>query len=180
MSNFFMRSVFHGMKETEKGKFRRCLRRRYQVHLADPPTTLNLVMTSTKRKLEASLDGLADNLPSLVCFLYKVHDLFAITFFPSSSRSFHIPFIACALQSFIPHITMVSLTRRLLASAFIALSAIVPTVHPLNTGFPYETQKIRGVNLGGWLVLEASVPSHIVMTGSIMTHFSAMAQAFPI
>ena len=93
MSNFFMRSVFHGMKETEKGKFRRCLRRRYQVHLADPPTTLNLVMTSTKRKLEASLDGLADNLPSLVCFLYKVHDLFAITFFPSSSRSFLIPFL---------------------------------------------------------------------------------------
>jgi len=76
---------------------------------------------------------------------------------------------------------MVSLTRRLLASALIAFSAIVPTVHPLNTGFPYETQKVRGVNLGGWLVLEASRPlAHIVMTGSITTRLSAMAQAFPI
>jgi len=77
---------------------------------------------------------------------------------------------------------MVSLTRRLLASAFIAFSAIVPTVHPLNTGFPYETQKVRGVNLGGWLVLEASSRplAHIVMTGSITTRLSAMAQAFPI
>ena len=53
---------------------------------------------------------------------------------------------------------MVSLTRRLLASALIVFYMIVPSVHPLNTGFPYETQKIRGVNLGGWLVLEASRP----------------------
>ena len=75
---------------------------------------------------------------------------------------------------------MVSLTRRLLASALIVFSTIIPSVHPLNTGFPYETQKIRGVNLGGWLVLEASRPSHIVMTVSITTRLSALAQAFPI
>ena len=78
---------------------------------------------------------------------------------PSTSCSFHIPFIACSPpQSFIHYNTMVSLTRRLLASALIVFFTIIPSVHPLNTGFPYETQKIRGVNLGGWLVLEASRP----------------------
>jgi hypothetical protein len=69
--------------------------------------------------------------------------------------SSHIP---CGPPFFYSLQTMVSLTRRLLASALITFSVIVPTVHPFNTGFPYETQKVRGVNLGGWLVLEASRP----------------------
>lgn len=49
----------------------------------------------------------------------------------------------------------------------ITLSTIVPTVHALSTGFPYETQKIRGVNLGGWLVLERWLkPSLFEATGN--------------
>jgi glucan 1,3-beta-glucosidase len=48
---------------------------------------------------------------------------------------------------------MVKLTRALAAS-LVGLSTLLPAIQALTTGFPYESQKIRGVNLGGWLVLE--------------------------
>lgn len=31
-----------------------------------------------------------------------------------------------------------------------------PLANPISPGFPYGSQKVRGVNLGGWLVLEVS------------------------
>ena len=31
-----------------------------------------------------------------------------------------------------------------------------PLDNPISPGFPYGSQKVRGVNLGGWLVLEVS------------------------
>lgn len=31
---------------------------------------------------------------------------------------------------------------------------LTPTVSAITYGFPYGSQKVRGVNLGGWLVLE--------------------------
>lgn len=37
-----------------------------------------------------------------------------------------------------------------LATAFYLL----PSITALVFGFPYGSQKVRGVNLGGWLVLE--------------------------
>jgi hypothetical protein len=33
---------------------------------------------------------------------------------------------------------------------------LLPAALGLNPGFPYGSQKVRGVNLGGWLVLEVS------------------------
>jgi glucan 1,3-beta-glucosidase len=38
--------------------------------------------------------------------------------------------------------------------AFVACLAIVPAIVALEYGFPYGKEKIRGVNLGGWLVIE--------------------------
>jgi len=38
--------------------------------------------------------------------------------------------------------------------AFIGGISLLPTVLSLSFGFPYGAQKVRGVNLGGWLVLE--------------------------
>ena len=31
---------------------------------------------------------------------------------------------------------------------------LLPATFGLNLGFPYGSEKVRGVNLGGWLVLE--------------------------
>lgn len=61
---------------------------------------------------------------------------------------------------------MVRLTRAFAAS-LVALSTLLPAIRALTTGFPYETQKIRGVNLGGWLVLEPWItPSLFDNTGN--------------
>jgi len=38
--------------------------------------------------------------------------------------------------------------------AFIGGFSLLPAVFSLSYGFPYGGQKVRGVNLGGWLVLE--------------------------
>ena len=47
---------------------------------------------------------------------------------------------------------MVALIRSI---AFAALNlSLIPSICALNFGFPYGSQKVRGVNLGGWLVLE--------------------------
>lgn len=46
---------------------------------------------------------------------------------------------------------MVSLPALLLAA--LGLAAYHPA-QAITPGFPYGTQKVRGVNLGGWLVLE--------------------------
>lgn len=60
---------------------------------------------------------------------------------------------------------MIRLTGlRTLLSAMVGLS-VVNSV--LGWGFPYGQEKVRGVNLGGWLVLEVGIclfqnPSHEV------------------
>jgi len=38
--------------------------------------------------------------------------------------------------------------------AFIGGISLLPAVLSLSFGFPYGAQKVRGVNLGGWLLLE--------------------------
>jgi hypothetical protein len=43
--------------------------------------------------------------------------------------------------------------RLLLAAALLGLS-LLPSVLPFSPGFPYGKTRVRGVNLGGWLVLE--------------------------
>lgn len=67
-----------------------------------------------------------------------------------------------------------ALFKRLVAvcAVFLAGSVVhaAPTDNPINPGFPYGSQKVRGVNLGGWLVLEVcSFPSRV---------FRAIVRAF--
>lgn len=42
--------------------------------------------------------------------------------------------------------------------AFLALATVLPGLFALDYGFPYGKEKVRGVNLGGWLVIEVCVP----------------------
>jgi glucan 1,3-beta-glucosidase len=46
---------------------------------------------------------------------------------------------------------------RAVVTAALGLSAFT-SVFAVNPGFPYGSQKVRGVNLGGWLVLEVRFP----------------------
>ena len=39
-------------------------------------------------------------------------------------------------------------------AALICSSTVVSNIYAFTPGFPYDSQKVRGVNLGGWLVLE--------------------------
>ena len=50
--------------------------------------------------------------------------------------------------------------RLVLAAALLGLS-LLPYVFPFTPGFPYGSEIVRGVNLGGWLVLEVCVYSTI-------------------
>lgn len=43
--------------------------------------------------------------------------------------------------------------------AFFALASVIPSLFAMDFGFPYGTEKIRGVNLGGWLVIEVCCSS---------------------
>jgi len=52
-------------------------------------------------------------------------------------------------------------------SAFLALVALVRADNPISPGFPYGSEKVRGVNIGGWLVLEPWItPSMFDATGN--------------
>lgn len=42
----------------------------------------------------------------------------------------------------------------LLVFSFLQSCRTAPSDNPISPGFPYGSQKVRGVNLGGWLVLE--------------------------
>lgn len=48
---------------------------------------------------------------------------------------------------------MISSMRSTLSLALLGLS-LLPSALSFTPGFPYGTEKVRGVNLGGWLVLE--------------------------
>lgn len=52
----------------------------------------------------------------------------------------------------------------------LGLSALIP-VFAVTPGFPYGSQKVRGVNLGGWLVLEVNVPVHISSCSALIGIF---------
>ena len=54
-----------------------------------------------------------------------------------------------------------------LASIFLLQTHSVRADNPISPGFPYGSQKVRGVNLGGWLVLEPWItPSMFDDTGN--------------
>ena len=39
-------------------------------------------------------------------------------------------------------------------TAVICSSSVLTSIYAISPSFPYDSKKIRGVNLGGWLVLE--------------------------
>lgn len=54
-----------------------------------------------------------------------------------------------------------------LAAASVLFSRVVRADSPINPGFPYGSEKVRGVNIGGWLVLEPWItPSLFDDTGN--------------
>lgn len=59
---------------------------------------------------------------------------------------------------------------RVAVAALLALATLLsPTRadNPISPGFPYGSEKVRGVNLGGWLVLEPWItPSMFDATGN--------------
>ncbi|EPQ60446.1 glycoside hydrolase [Gloeophyllum trabeum ATCC 11539] len=59
--------------------------------------------------------------------------------------------------------------RSVIAAGLLGLSLLTRVLgdNPINPGFPYGAQKVRGVNLGGWLVLEPWItPSLFDQTGN--------------
>ncbi|KAF8921967.1 glycoside hydrolase superfamily [Mucidula mucida] len=61
---------------------------------------------------------------------------------------------------------MASPVMRTIAAALCGFTLLSP-VYAFNPTFPYGSQKVRGVNLGGWLVLEPWVtPSLFENTGN--------------
>jgi hypothetical protein len=58
---------------------------------------------------------------------------------------------------FIPSFFFLSLAMYIILPrlvAVISVLSLLPVALSLRFGFPYGSQKVRGVNLGGWLVLE--------------------------
>lgn len=53
---------------------------------------------------------------------------------------------------------------RIIATAVFGLSLLPSLWAAISPGFPYGSQKVRGVNLGGWLVLEVRLLYHIRYT----------------
>lgn len=59
------------------------------------------------------------------------------------------------------------LTALALASTLLLHLSPVRADNPVSPGFPYGSQKVRGVNIGGWLVLEPWItPSMFDATGN--------------
>ena len=53
-------------------------------------------------------------------------------------------------------------------SLLAALCLLVPpSVFAISPGFPYGSQTVRGVNLGGWLVLEVC-PLELILRSTIL------------
>jgi hypothetical protein len=45
----------------------------------------------------------------------------------------------------------------MLASAYTLLACLLPAALAFSPGFPYGSQKVRGVSLGGWLLIEVRI-----------------------
>ena len=72
--------------------------------------------------------------------------------------------------------SMVFSFGRLSAISLLALTVFTrgaPADNPINPGFPYGSQKVRGVNLGGWLVLEVRI-----LARRVTTYVRVMTYAF--
>jgi len=64
-----------------------------------------------------------------------------------------------------------------LARTLVAVASalyFLPSIAALTFGFPYGSQKVRGVNLGGWLVLEVGYDTNLLLlveASNPLSHF---------
>ena len=54
----------------------------------------------------------------------------------------------------------------MLASAYTLLAYLLPAAFAFSPSFPYGTQKVRGVSVGGWLLTEVRMPSSFLFLSS--------------
>ena len=57
----------------------------------------------------------------------------------------------------------------------LALAVFSSTAGAINPGFPYGSTKVRGVNLGGWLVLEVRASRTLSITLGLLTRAFAFS-----
>lgn len=108
---------------------------------------------------------------------YKTHQLLANLqheYLPSSLTTSYdislsgslILYLGLLLQTHTPDTLLNSIPfmtlSRLLLSVLACLALASPIFGALQYGFPYGKEKIRGVNLGGWLVLEVLFLSYLL------------------
>lgn len=60
----------------------------------------------------------------------------------------------------------VQYTGGMLASAYTLIACLLPAALAFSPGFPYGAQKVRGVSLGGWLLIEVRIPSSFLFLSS--------------
>lgn len=64
------------------------------------------------------------------------------------------------------------------ASAYTLLACLLPTALAFSPGFPYGTQKVRGVSLGGWLLIEVRIPSSFLFLLSFCARYVFLTRLF--
>jgi hypothetical protein len=55
-------------------------------------------------------------------------------------------------------------------STHIFLAGLLSTALAFSPSFLYGTEKVRGVSLGGWLVLEVRIHNHFFLYPQTLTH----------
>jgi len=58
--------------------------------------------------------------------------------------------------------------------------ALLPSTYALTWGFPYGSQKVRGVNIGGWLVLEVRMSIGLWGSYTVANESTAMDHAISL
>jgi hypothetical protein len=66
----------------------------------------------------------------------------------------------------------------MLASAYILLACLLPAALAFSPGFPYGAQKVRGVSLGGWLLIEVRMPSSFLFLSSFRVRYVFLTRLF--
>jgi glucan 1,3-beta-glucosidase len=60
-----------------------------------------------------------------------------------------------------------------IARTFVTLASasfLLPSIATPTFGFPYDSQTVRGVNLGGWLVLEVYYDPNLFEASNLVSH----------
>jgi len=67
---------------------------------------------------------------------------------------------------FVRDVSFRTLYWDMLVSAYTIFACLLPAALAFSPSFPYGTEKVRGVSLGGWFVTEVSIPSPFLFLSS--------------